>query len=71
MSVRYAMDFRKAAERYCALGTPAAVAERIRAFHAAGVRHVILDLLGPHEQRNRQIEWFATEAMPLLRGLMG
>jgi alkanesulfonate monooxygenase SsuD/methylene tetrahydromethanopterin reductase-like flavin-dependent oxidoreductase (luciferase family) len=67
LSIRYAMDFRKAAERYCALGTPAQVAERIREFHAAGVRHVILDLLGPYEERARQIERFAAEAMPLLR----
>ena len=70
LSVRYAMDFRRAAERYCALGTPAMVAERIRAFHAAGVRHIALDLLGPYEQRDQQIEWFASEAMPLLRDLM-
>jgi hypothetical protein len=45
------------------------VAERIREFHAAGVRHVILDLLGPYEERRRQIEWFATRALPLLRDL--
>ena len=70
LSVRYAMDFRKPAMRYCALGTPQLVAERIRAFHAAGLRHVILDLLGPYEQRAHQIEWFAAEAMPLLRDLM-
>ena len=70
LSVRYAMDFRKPAMRYCALGTPQQVAGRIREFHAAGLRHVILDLLGPYEQRDRQIEWFAAEAMPLLRDLM-
>jgi probable F420-dependent oxidoreductase len=69
LSVRYAMDFRKAAQRYCALGTPQQVADRIREFHAAGVRHVILDLLGPYEQRHDQIARFASEAMPLLRGL--
>ena len=40
LSVRYAMDFRRAAQRYCALGRPEQVAERIREFHAAGVRHV-------------------------------
>jgi len=70
LSVRYAMDFRKPAMRYCALGTPRQVAERIRDFYAAGVRHVALDLLGPYEQRHRQIEWFAAEAMPLLKDLM-
>ena len=69
LSVRYAMDFRKAAARYCALGTPAQVAERIREFHAAGVRHVLLDMLGPYEDRQQQIERFAAEAMPLLSGL--
>jgi len=69
LSVRYAMDFRKPAMRYCALGTAQQVAERIRAFHAAGVRHVVLDLLGPYEQRNAQIEQFAAEAMPLLADL--
>ena len=69
LSVRYAMDFRKAAARYCALGTPEMVAERIREFHAAGVRHVALDLLGPYEERHRQIEWFATGVLPLLRDL--
>jgi alkanesulfonate monooxygenase SsuD/methylene tetrahydromethanopterin reductase-like flavin-dependent oxidoreductase (luciferase family) len=69
LSVRYAMDFRKAAQRYCALGRPDQVAERIREFHAAGVRHVILDLLGPYEQRHDQIARFAAEAMPLLADL--
>jgi probable F420-dependent oxidoreductase len=69
LSVRYAMDFRRAAQRYCALGSPEQVAQRIREFHAAGVRHVILDLLGPYEQRHDQIARFAAEAMPLLRDL--
>ncbi|MBV9251157.1 MAG: LLM class flavin-dependent oxidoreductase [Acetobacteraceae bacterium] len=69
LSARYAMDFRKAAARYCALGPPAEVVERIRQFHAAGLRHVILDLLGPYEQRRQQIEWFANDALPLLRDL--
>ncbi|HVB69697.1 MAG TPA: LLM class flavin-dependent oxidoreductase [Acetobacteraceae bacterium] len=69
LSVRYAMDFRRAAQRYCALGPPSLLAERIRAFHAAGVRHVVLDLLGPPGERDRQIEWFATDVMPLLHDL--
>jgi probable F420-dependent oxidoreductase len=69
LSVRYAMDFRRPAQRYCALGTPAQVAERIREFHAAGVRHVMLDLLGPYEQRDEQIARFAAEALPLLQDL--
>jgi probable F420-dependent oxidoreductase len=69
LSHRYAMDFRKAAQRYCTLGPPTQVAESIRGFYDAGVRHVILDLLGPYEERQRQIEWFASEALPLLADL--
>ena len=69
LSQRYGMDFRKAAERYCALGPPQRVAESIVRFHEAGVRHVVLDFVGPYEQRDRQIERFAEEALPLLAGL--
>ncbi len=71
LSRRYAMDFRKPAQRYCALGPPAGIAETIRRFYAAGVRHVILDLLGPYEERDRQIELFAAEGLPLLADLRG
>lgn len=66
---RYAMDFRKAAQRYAALGTPAQVAETIREFHAAGVRHLVVDLCGPYERRQQQVERFAAEVMPLLNDL--
>ena len=69
LSQRYAMDFRKAAQRYCALGPPQQVVETILRFHEAGARHVILDFVGPYEQRDRQIERFASEALPLLAGL--
>lgn len=69
LSVRYAMDFRKAAQRYCALGPPAHVAECIRAFHASGARHIVLDLLGPYEQRQAQIERVAAEVLPLLKDI--
>ena len=71
LSRRYAMDFRKPAQRYCALGPPAGIAETIQRFYAAGVRHVILDLLGPYEERDRQIELFAAEGLPLLADLRG
>jgi probable F420-dependent oxidoreductase len=69
LSTRYAMDFRKAAQRYCALGPPEQVVESIRRFHEAGARHVILDFVGPYEERDRQIERFASEAFPLLAQL--
>jgi alkanesulfonate monooxygenase SsuD/methylene tetrahydromethanopterin reductase-like flavin-dependent oxidoreductase (luciferase family) len=69
LSNRYAMDFRRAAERYAALGRPEEVAERIRAFHEAGVRHLVLDLVGPYEERPKQIEDFTREVLPLLADL--
>ena len=69
LSQRYAMDFRRAAERYAALGSPAQLAERIRAFHAAGVRHLVLDLVGPYEERDRQIAAVARDVLPLLADL--
>jgi alkanesulfonate monooxygenase SsuD/methylene tetrahydromethanopterin reductase-like flavin-dependent oxidoreductase (luciferase family) len=69
LSERYAMDFRKAADRYCGLGRPADLAETIAAFHCAGVRHLSLDMLGPAEERDEQLQQFAEEVMPLLRGL--
>jgi probable F420-dependent oxidoreductase len=69
LSTRYAMDFRKAAQRYCALGPPAEVVDSIRRFHAAGVRHLILDFVGPYEERYAEIERFARDALPLLADL--
>lgn len=69
LSHRYAMDFRKATERYAAIGSPREIADRIRAFHAAGVRHLVLDLVGPYEQRSRQIERVAREVFPLIEDL--
>jgi alkanesulfonate monooxygenase SsuD/methylene tetrahydromethanopterin reductase-like flavin-dependent oxidoreductase (luciferase family) len=69
LSRRYAMDFRRAAERYAALGRPEEVAARIRDFHAAGMRHLVCDFVGPYEERPRQIADFAREVMPLLADL--
>jgi probable F420-dependent oxidoreductase len=69
LSQRYAMDFRRAAERYAALGPPQRVAECIRAFYAVGVRHVLVDFVGPYEERNAQIAWFGREVLPLLADL--
>ena len=65
--MRYAMDFRKPAMRYCALGSPADVAARIGEFLSAGVRHLVMDLVGPYEEREEQIEWFARDVLPLVR----
>jgi alkanesulfonate monooxygenase SsuD/methylene tetrahydromethanopterin reductase-like flavin-dependent oxidoreductase (luciferase family) len=67
LSQRYAMDFRAAARRYAALGRPDQVAERVHEFVSAGVRHLIVDPVGPPEERDAQLEWFADEVRPLLR----
>jgi alkanesulfonate monooxygenase SsuD/methylene tetrahydromethanopterin reductase-like flavin-dependent oxidoreductase (luciferase family) len=69
LSKRYAMDFRRAAERYAALGSPEDVAAKIIEFHDVGVRHIIIDLVGPYENRMQQIERFSSEVMPLLTAL--
>jgi probable F420-dependent oxidoreductase len=69
LSNRYGSDMRRAAERYAALGRAEQVAEKIRAFHAAGVRHLSIDLLGPYEERPAHIDRFASEVLPLLADL--
>jgi alkanesulfonate monooxygenase SsuD/methylene tetrahydromethanopterin reductase-like flavin-dependent oxidoreductase (luciferase family) len=67
LSRRYAMDFRSAAKRYAALGRPEDVAERVHAFVSAGVRHLIIDPVGPAEESDAQLERFASEVRPLLQ----
>ena len=69
LSVRYAMDFSRAAERYCALGEPQAVADAIRAFHAAGMRHLVIHALAPENEKAAHLQRFAAEVMPLLADL--
>jgi probable F420-dependent oxidoreductase len=66
LSRRYAMDFRRAAQRYAALGKPADVAARISELQRAGVRNVIVDVVGRPEEREEQIARFAAEVRPLL-----
>jgi hypothetical protein len=45
------------------------VAERLFEFHEAGVRHVIMDFVGPYEDRDRQFVRFAEEVLPLMKDL--
>ncbi|MEL0019982.1 MAG: LLM class flavin-dependent oxidoreductase, partial [Rickettsiales bacterium] len=66
LSERYAMDFRRAAERYCAMGTPEMVAAKIKEFHDAGVRHFVFDFLGTQPDRIAALERFAAEVRPHL-----
>ena len=69
LSKRYAMDFRRATERYCALGTPDEVLAYLSPFYAAGVRTFILDFLGSAEEQALQLERFAADVMPALRAM--
>ncbi len=66
LSQRYAMDFRRATDRYAALGRPADVAADIDRFREVGLRHVVLDCVGPARDRDAQLERFAAEVRPLL-----
>ena len=66
LSIRYAMDFRRAAQKYALLGRPEDVAEQLAKFHAAGIRHFILDMVGPPEQRDEQLRLFSKEVRPLI-----
>lgn len=68
LSKRYAMDFRNAAKRYAALGTPSEMAERIGEFIKAGARDIGLDLVCHPRERDEQLEQYAKEVIPLLRG---
>ena len=69
LSERYAMDFRRAAERYCAMGTPEDVAEKIKEFYDAGVRHFVFDFLGDQPERMATLEHFASDVTPYLKGI--
>ena len=69
LSARYAMDFSKPAKRYCALGTPEQVAESIREFHAAGVRHLVVDFIADRSDQIDQIDRFGEDVVPLLSNL--
>ena len=70
LSARYAMDFSKPAKRYCALGTAEQVAESIREFHAAGVRHLVVDFIAERSDQLEQIDYFGEAVMPLLADLI-
>ena len=64
------MDFREPAKRYAALGRPEDVAQRLAEFYDAGVRHLVMDFVGPYEERDHQFERFASEVKPMLTGLL-
>jgi probable F420-dependent oxidoreductase len=67
LSRRYNQDFSGIAERYCALGTPDHVVERLRAFAAAGARHFILSPITPPNAYMAHLAWYAREVVPALK----
>ncbi len=42
------------------------MAAKIAEFREAGLRHVVLDLVGPFGERDAQLERFAKDVKPLL-----
>tara|TARA_Y100000588_G_C13371347_1_gene550785 strand:- start:119 stop:466 length:348 start_codon:yes stop_codon:yes gene_type:complete len=67
LSERYGMDFRQAAKKYCALGSPEAIASCMQEYIDAGIRHFVLDFVGPSEDYMEQVERFASDVRPLIR----
>ena len=49
-----------------ALGTAEQIAQTLQTFYEAGVRYVILDLVGPYEERLDHLAAFADEVLPLI-----
>jgi alkanesulfonate monooxygenase SsuD/methylene tetrahydromethanopterin reductase-like flavin-dependent oxidoreductase (luciferase family) len=68
LSKRYAMDFREATKRYAAVGRPADIAEQLSAYIKAGARDIGVDLVCRRSERSAQLEQFAKEVIPLVRG---
>ena len=66
LSLRYGMDFSEPARRYCALGRPADVAEKISELIRAGVRDFVIDCVSRFHERDAQYEQFAREVIPFL-----
>ena len=66
LSQRYAMDFSKATRKYAAIGRPEDVAATMQSFCDAGVRHFVLDMVGPPADQLAQLQRFAEEVRPLL-----
>ena len=45
------------------------MAEAIRAFHTAGMRHLVVNVLAPESEKAAHLQRFADEVMPLLADL--
>lgn len=64
---QYNQDFSKIAERYCSIGSPEQVAERMRAFAEAGVDHFIVTPITPPGAFMEHVDRIAREVLPALR----
>ena len=71
LSMRYGMDMREAAKRYLLHGSMARCAERIDAFHEAGVRHFIFKAAAPAGEETEQMTRLAGELLPEVRRHVG
>ncbi|GGM75384.1 LLM class flavin-dependent oxidoreductase [Dactylosporangium sucinum] len=67
VSAAYRQDFAPLADRYLLLGSPGAVARRIREFAAAGADTVILQVAAAPEDRDRVLDTIAHDVLPELR----
>jgi alkanesulfonate monooxygenase SsuD/methylene tetrahydromethanopterin reductase-like flavin-dependent oxidoreductase (luciferase family) len=65
MSFGLSLEYGFATRRHAALGTASEVAEQVDAYRRAGLRHVIVETLGPGD-RVEQLARFAEEVRPLL-----
>ena len=68
LTKRYAQNFEPLARKYGIIGTPEQCAEQLDRFRAAGCNYVILSPIGPAAQDREQVERFAAEVLPKLRG---
>ena len=68
LTKRYAQDFEPMARKYGIIGTPEQCAEQLERFRAAGCNYVVVSPIGPAAQEREQVERFAAEVAPMLRG---
>ena len=71
LSIRYGMDMRDAARRYLLHGSMARCAEKIIAFHEAGVRHFIFKAAAPAGEETEHMTRLAGELLPEVRRRVG
>lgn len=68
LSRRYNQDFGPLAQRYGIFGTPRQVLEQLGAFVDAGCRYFVISAIADPARQRGQIETFAAEVLPRLRG---